>query len=53
MIAGGYEGSWFERVQPALWEAYANEQHAVGAGISAFPSLHVALACMSALYMVL
>ncbi|MEM9426860.1 MAG: phosphatase PAP2 family protein [Pseudomonadota bacterium] len=52
MMAGGYEGSWFERVQPALWDAYANDQQAVGSGISAFPSLHVALATMSALYFV-
>lgn len=52
MILGGYEGSWFQRVQPALWDAYVNNQQALGSGISAFPSLHLALATMSALYVV-
>ncbi len=51
MMAAGYEGSWIGRVQPLLWDAYASDNQAVGSGISAFPSLHLALATVTALYL--
>ena len=49
--AAGLETSWFGRVQEGLWVAYSEKAQAVGSGISAFPSLHVAMITVTALYM--
>lgn len=38
-------------VQDRLWAAYADSNMALGLGISAFPSVHLAVATMTALYM--
>lgn len=38
--------------QQALWDIYAGNLVAVGSGISAFPSVHVAIATVAALYMI-
>lgn len=38
-------------VQDKLWEAYAGRSMALGLGISAFPSVHVGIATLAALYM--
>lgn len=39
-------------VQDALWNSYVERGMAVGTGISAFPSVHVAIATLTALYMI-
>ncbi len=55
MFASFAENGWnetmFARQQGMLWEAYTTEDQAIGSGISAFPSLHVAMATVTALYM--
>lgn len=38
-------------VKDRLWDAYANGQMMVGSGISAFPSVHVGMATIVALYL--
>ena len=43
--------SWFSIVQPGLWESYVSEDQAIGSGIAAFPSLHVAMIMVAALYL--
>ena len=50
-VSGSYADSWFASIQPGLWDAYATKQQAVGTGISAFPSLHVAMTTVTALYL--
>jgi hypothetical protein len=37
-------------VQGGLWNAYAANEHQLGTGISAFPSLHMAMATVTLLY---
>lgn len=49
--AGGLATSWFGRIQPNLWAAYAEGENMVGSGISAFPSLHIATIFVAALYL--
>lgn len=39
------------RVKEHLWGAYANGEYMVGSGISAFPSVHVGMATVLALYL--
>ncbi len=39
------------RIQHLLWNAYAETGGGVGLGISAFPSVHVGIAALTALYM--
>ena len=51
LAAAGLSGSWFGDVQSKLWLAYAEQDQAIGSGISAFPSLHVAMATVTALYL--
>jgi membrane-associated phospholipid phosphatase len=48
----GYEGSLTQRIQDHLWELQASHRSMVGTGISAFPSLHVAIAFVASLYMI-
>lgn len=45
-----FDGS-FGGVQDHLWSAYSDDQQSIGAGISAFPSVHVSVAMVSALYL--
>ncbi|MEN3973122.1 phosphatase PAP2 family protein [Sphingomicrobium sp. XHP0235] len=40
---------WVERASDYLWNDYQNPQMGFGTGISAFPSMHVAIACWIAL----
>ena len=47
----GMENSWFAIIQPGLWEAYINQDQALGSGISAFPSLHLGMITVTALYL--
>ncbi len=49
--AAGLADSWFGQTQEKLWVAYSEEAQAVGSGISAFPSMHVAMMTVTALYM--
>lgn len=42
--------SWFGDLLPGLWNNYINQDQSLGAGISAFPSLHVAMIAIVALY---
>ena len=49
--AARLEGSWFGNVQAFLWEAYTEMEQEAGSGISAFPSLHVAMMTVFALYL--
>lgn len=51
LAAQGLSDSWFGQVQPRLWEAYEGTLQAVGSGISAFPSLHVGMVVVAALYL--
>lgn len=45
-----FEPTAFRRMQEALWGIYVSDGQAVGSGISAFPSVHVSLAALTALY---
>lgn len=47
----GVTASSIGYVQQKLWEAYAVKGNALGIGISAFPSVHVAVAAVVALYL--
>ncbi|CAN0581665.1 unnamed protein product [Ectocarpus sp. 12 AP-2014] len=51
LASGSIANSWFGTVQPALWEAYISEDQAMGSGISAFPSLHLGMIMVVALYL--
>jgi hypothetical protein len=50
--ARGLGQTWFGAVQPRLWEAYAEQAQAIGTGISAFPSIHVAAVTVAMLYLI-
>jgi hypothetical protein len=39
-------------IQDALWRAYSERGMAIGSGISAFPSVHVGIATLTALYLI-
>lgn len=47
----GWHGGWFGIIQDGLWDLYVNEGQAVGSGISAFPSLHVASMTVVVVYL--
>ncbi len=47
----GAEGSGLAAMQARLWNAYANGLQEAGSGISAFPSVHIGIATMIALYL--
>lgn len=49
--ASGLAGSDIGRVQDFLWNAYVTARHKLGSGISAFPSVHLGIAMLSALYL--
>ena len=44
--------AWFGKSQDWLWQSYSEDLQSVGSGISAFPSLHVAAATVTTLYMI-
>lgn len=50
--SSGVSGSYIGHVQQALWDKYSSHSASVGSGISAFPSVHVATATVTAIYMV-
>ena len=52
LAAGPVGQSFLGEVQAALWQNYLSGDMAIGLGISAFPSVHVAIAVLTALYMV-
>ena len=47
----GMKNSWFAIIQPGLWDAYINNEQALGSGIAAFPSLHLGMITVTALYL--
>lgn len=47
----GISASKFGMIQDGLWHLYAQSGQSVGSGISAFPSVHVALSCVTMLYL--
>lgn len=50
LVAAGYEGSTFYATQAYLWQQFSAGSQYFGGGISAFPSVHVGVACVAALY---
>jgi len=51
LIQSGVEHGPLGKIQDSLWNAYANRAQVVGSGISAFPSVHVAVATLTMLYL--
>ncbi len=47
----GFAETRFFEVQKFLWQEYESENFQIGTGISAFPSMHVSIATLSALYL--
>lgn len=50
-LAASEHTDLFMRVQDGLWTAYSMQIQSIGAGISAFPSVHVAIAMVVMLYL--
>ncbi|MBY6155226.1 phosphatase PAP2 family protein [Vannielia litorea] len=48
---GGIEHTTIGMTQDALWQLYSKGKNFIGPGISAFPSVHVAVASVAALYL--
>lgn len=48
---GGIRHTVIGMTQDALWDLYARGANAIGPGISAFPSVHVAVAAVAAFYL--
>lgn len=51
LVESGVTTSGIGRTQQALWEIYSGQSALIGSGISAFPSVHVAIASVTAIYM--
>lgn len=51
LVASGITDSKLGAVQATLWENYAEKAQAIGSGISAFPSVHVGVSTVFALYL--
>ncbi|MCB2116319.1 MAG: phosphatase PAP2 family protein [Rhodobacteraceae bacterium] len=51
LAASPIQGTGFAQVQDYLWQAHTDGGVAFGSGISAFPSVHVAVATMTMLYL--
>ncbi len=51
LVDSGVAASGIGVTQKALWEIYAGHSVLIGSGISAFPSVHVAIATVAAIYM--
>ncbi len=52
LVQSGMSENGFGMMQRQLWGVYADGSMALGFGISAFPSVHVAIATVTALYLV-
>lgn len=50
LMSDGYEASAFYTIQKYLWTNFTSGSRNLGVGISAFPSVHVGVACMMCLY---
>lgn len=50
--SSGVSATHIGYIQQALWDIYSGQSASVGSGISAFPSVHVATATVTAIYMV-
>lgn len=51
LVTSGITDSKLGMVQATLWENYAEKAQAIGSGISAFPSVHVGVSTVFALYL--
>ncbi len=51
LVASGVTESSIGRLQEVLWKIYIGQRAGMGSGISAFPSVHVAIATVTAIYM--
>ncbi len=51
LTASGIADSTIGRLQDSLWAAYSSDDPGPGSGISAFPSVHFAVACVISLYL--
>lgn len=51
LVESGVAASGIGHTQQALWDIYAGKSALIGSGISAFPSVHVAIATVTAIYM--
>jgi len=51
LAEGGIQHTVIGMTQDALWQLYSNGANSIGPGISAFPSVHVAVASVAALYL--
>lgn len=51
LATSGIAASTVGEVQRFLWEVHASGTQGVGSGISAFPSVHVGMACVVSLYL--
>ena len=51
LIESGVASSGIGKTQEALWGIYSGQSVMIGSGISAFPSVHVAIASVAAIYM--
>lgn len=51
LVQTGVTSSGLGKTQAALWEIYSGQSALIGSGISAFPSVHVAIATVAAIYM--
>lgn len=51
LVHSGVTASGLGQTQAALWEIYSGQSALIGSGISAFPSVHVAIASVAAIYM--
>lgn len=51
LLESGVKASWIGNLQESLWNVYVDRGQAIGSGISAFPSVHVAMAFVTALYL--
>ncbi len=51
LVDSGLKATWIGNLQESLWNVYVERGQAIGSGISAFPSVHVAMAFVTALYM--
>lgn len=52
LVASGVTESPIGRIQEVLWKIYIGQRVGMGSGISAFPSVHVAVATVTAIYMI-
>lgn len=51
LVSSGYTETRMGMIQENLWDVYVEQGQAFGSGISAFPSVHVGVAMVSAIYL--